>query len=79
MCIYMLVSLYTKLYMTTCVNVEDRGSTEGYGNAFREGQGDDEFAENQGDTFGENEGGYARGGDVEDSTRDQEKVHENAQ
>ena len=43
MCIYMLVSLCTKLYMITCVNVEDRGSAEGYDDAFREAGGDDAF------------------------------------
>ena len=41
----MLVSLYTKFYMITCVNVEDHGSTEGYDDAFREDEGDDAFAE----------------------------------
>ena len=56
MCIYMLVSLCTKLYMITCVNVEDCGSVEGYGDALREDEGDDAFAENEGDAFGENEG-----------------------
>ena len=34
----MLVSLYTKLYMITCVNAEDRGSAEGYDDAFREAE-----------------------------------------
>ena len=63
MCIYVLVSVYTKLYMITCVNVEDRGSTEGYGDAIREVEGDDAFAENEGDD--------AMGGDVEDVARDQ--------
>ena len=43
MCIYMLVSLCTKLYMITCVNVEDCGSTEGYCDSFREDEGDEEF------------------------------------
>ena len=43
MCIYMLVSLCTKLYMITCVNVEDRGSAEGYDDAFKEAAGDDAF------------------------------------
>ena len=71
MCIYMLLSLYTKLYMITCVNVEDRGSAEGYGDAFREDEGDDAFAENEGD--------YARGRDIEDAARDQEQGHANAQ
>ena len=61
----MLVSLYTKLYMITCVNVEDRGSTEGYDDAFRESGGDDSFRENEDYAFGENEGG-----DVEDVARD---------
>ena len=60
----MLVSLCTKLYMITCVNVEDCGSAEGYDNAFRE---------NEGYAFGENEGG-----DAEDVARDQEKGHANA-
>ena len=46
MCIYMLVSLYTKLYMITCVNVEDHGSAQGYDDAFREPEDDDAFAEN---------------------------------
>ena len=41
MCIYMLVYLCTKLYMIACVNVEDRGSAEGYGDAFGENEGDD--------------------------------------
>ena len=41
MCIYMRVSLYTKLYMITCINVEDHGSAKGYGDAFREAEGDD--------------------------------------
>ena len=71
MCIYMLVSLYTKLYMITCVNLEDRGSAEGYGDAFKEDEGDEvrgvfEFD----DAFGENEGDDVRGVDVEDATRD---------
>ena len=57
----MLVSLYTKLYMITCVNVEDRGSAEGYSDTFREDEGDD-----------------ARGGDAEDAARDQEQGHANA-
>ena len=70
MCIYMLVSLYTKLYMITCVNVEDRGSAKGYGDAFREDEGDD--------AFGENEGDDARGGDAEDVARDQEQGHADA-
>ena len=70
MCIYMLVSLYTKLYMITCVNVEDCGSTEGYGDAFKEAEGDDTFVENEGD--------YARGGDAEDAARDKEQGHANA-
>ena len=39
----MLVSLYTKLYMITCVNVEDHGSAKGYSDAFREAEGDDAF------------------------------------
>ena len=43
MCIYMLVSLCTKLYMITCVHVEDRGSAKGYDDAFREVGGDDAF------------------------------------
>ena len=60
----MLVSLCTKLYMITCVNVEDLGSVEGY---------DDAFRENEGYAFGENEGG-----DVEDVARDQEQGHTNA-
>ena len=64
MCICILVSLCTKLYMITCVNVEDRGSAEGYDNAFRE---------NESYAFGENEGG-----DVEDVARDQEQGHANA-
>ena len=63
MCIYMLVSLCTKLYMITCVNVEDRGSVEG----------DDAFRENKCYAFGENEGG-----DVEDVARDQDQGHENS-
>ena len=67
MCIYMLVSLCTKLYMITCVNVEDHGSAEGYDDAFREAEGDDAFRENEGYAFGENEGG-----DAEDVARDQE-------
>ena len=70
MCICMLVSLYTKLYMSTCVNVEDHGSAKGYSDAFREAEGDD--------AFGENEGDDARGGDVEDVARDQEQGHVNA-
>ena len=41
MCIYMLVYLYTKLQTITHVNVEDRGSAEGYSDAFREDEGDD--------------------------------------
>ena len=49
MCKYMLVSLCTKLYMITCVNVEDRGSAKGYGDSFREAEGDDAFGENLGD------------------------------
>ena len=73
MCIYMLVSLCTKLYMVTCVNVEDRCSAEGYDDAFIEAGGDDAFKENKGCTFGENEGG-----DAEDVTRDQEQGHANA-
>ena len=43
MCICMRVSLCTKLYMITCVNVEDHGSAEGYDYAFREARGDDAF------------------------------------
>ena len=39
--IYMLVPLCTKLYMITCVNVEDRGFAKGYSDAFREAEGDD--------------------------------------
>ena len=39
----MLVSFCTKLYMITCVNVEDHGSIEGYDDAFREVGGDDAF------------------------------------
>ena len=39
----MLVSLYTKLYMITCVNVEYHGSAKGYSDAFREAKGDDAF------------------------------------
>ena len=70
MCIYMLVSLYTKLYMITCVNVEDRGSAEGYGDAFREDEGHD--------TLEEIEVVDARGGDAKDVARDQEQVHANA-
>ena len=52
MCIYMLVSLCTKLYIITCVNVEDHGSAEGYDDAFREARGDDAFRENEGYAFG---------------------------
>ena len=44
MCIYILVSLCTKLYMITYVNVEYRGY-------------DYVFIENEGYAFGENEGG----------------------
>ena len=73
MCIYMLLSLCTKLYMITCVNVEDRGSAEGYDDEFREDGGDDAFRENEGYAFGENEGG-----DVEYVVRDQEQGHANA-
>ena len=69
----MLVSLCTKLYMITCVNVEDRGSAEGYDDAFREAGGDYTFRENEGYAFGENEGG-----DAEDVARDQEQGHANA-
>ena len=48
----MILSLYTKLYMITCVNVEDCGSTKGYSYAFKEAEGDDAFGENLGyDTF----------------------------
>ena len=39
----MRVPLYTKLYMITCVNVEDHGSAKGYSDAFREAEGDDAF------------------------------------
>ena len=39
----MLVSLCSKLYMITCVNVEDCGFAEGYDDAFREAEGDDAF------------------------------------
>ena len=78
MCIYMLVSLCTKLYMITCVNVEDRGSAEAYDDSFREAGGDDAFRENEGYAFGENEGDDARGGDVEDVARNQEQGHANA-
>ena len=74
MCIYMLVSLCTKLYMITCVNVEDRGSVEGYDDPFREAGGEYAFKENEDYAFGENEGGY-----VEDVARDQEQGHANAQ
>ena len=63
--IYMLVSLCTKLYMITCVNVEDRGSAESYDDAFREAGGNDAFRENE-------------GGDVEDVARDKEQGHANA-
>ena len=73
MCIYMLVSLCTKLYMITCVNVEDCGSTEGYNDAFREAGSDDAFIENEGYAFGENEGK-----DAKDVARDQEQGHANA-
>ena len=52
MCRYMLASLYTKLYMITCVNVEDCGSVEGYGDAFREDEGNDAFQKNEGDAYG---------------------------
>ena len=65
MCIYMLVSLCTKLYMITCENVEDCGSDDGYDDAFREVGGDDAFRENE-------------GGDDEDVARDQEQGHANA-
>ena len=75
----MLVSLYTKLYMITYVNVEDHGFAEGYNDAFREDEGGDAFAENESDAFGENEGDDARGGDAEDAARDQEKGHANYQ
>ena len=68
MCIYMLVSLCTKLYMITCVSVEDHGSAENYDYAFREAGGNDALRENEGYSFGENEGG-----DVEDVARDQEQ------
>ena len=69
----MLVSLCTKLYMITCVNVEDHGSAEGYDDAFRGAGGNDAFRENEGYAFGENEGG-----DVEYVVRDQEQGHANA-
>ena len=71
--IYVLVSLCTKLYMITCVNVEDHGSAKGYDDAFKEARGDDAFKENEGYSFGENEGG-----DAEDVARDQEQGHANA-
>ena len=70
MYIYILVSLYTKLYIITFVNVEDRGSIEGYNDAFKEDEGND--------AFGENEGDDERGGDAEDVARDQEQGHANA-
>ena len=72
MCIYMLVSLCTKLYIITCVNVNDHGFAEGYDDAFREVGGDDAFGENEGYAFGENEGG-----DAEDVARDQDQGHAN--
>ena len=65
----MLVSLYTKFYMITCVNLGDHHSAEGYDDAFREDEGDDAFVENEGDAFGENEGDDVRGGDAEDVVR----------
>ena len=74
----MLVSLYTKLYMITCVNVEDHGSAENYDDAFREDEGNDAFEENEGHAFGENEGNDARGGDAKDPAKDQEQGHANA-
>ena len=52
MCRYMLASLYTKLYMITCINVEDLGSAEGQGDAFREVEGADAFSKSEGDAFG---------------------------
>ena len=52
MCRYMLGFLYTKLCMITCVNVEDLGSAEGQGDAFREVEGDDAFSVCEGDAFG---------------------------
>ena len=70
MCIYMLLSLCTKLCMITCVNVEDHGSAEGYDDAFIEDEGDNVTSVFEGDdAFGENKG---------DDARDQEKGHANA-
>ena len=64
--------------MITHVNVEDRGSAEGYSDAFKEAEGDDAFRENEGDAFGENEDDDARGGGAEDAARDQEQGHANS-
>ena len=74
----MLVSIYTNLYMITCVNVYYRCFAGGYNDAFRKDEGDDAFAENEGDAFGENEGDDVRCGDAEDAASDQEKGHANA-
>ena len=55
----MLVSLCTKLYMITCVNVEDHGSTEGYGDAFRDPEGDDARGGDAKDVARDQEKGHA--------------------
>ena len=55
----MLLSFYTKLYMITCVNVEDCGFAEGYGDPFREAEGDDARGGDAEDVARDQEQGHA--------------------